>query len=145
MLPSKFQPKGNIYPCFNGVFNDVLIVVTYNSPFYGNIDIINSLYENVFGKVVHCGVKANHGRKPDIIADVGNGHRGYVCMARAIEKYPDFQGIVHFSYCLNVQTNVYFMRLYLEFVSEGLSALFNPLILRCSTNKKKGQVLSHFT
>ena len=73
-------------------------MVTYNSPFYDNIDITNRLYESVFGKVVHCGIEADggKGKQPDIIADVGNGHRGYVCMARAIEKYPDFQGLFHF-------------------------------------------------
>ena len=108
----KFQPEGNVYPCFNGVFNDVLVVVTYNSPFYDNIDIINSLYKNVFGKVVHCGVIAGNGQKPDIIADVGNGHRGYVCMARAIEKYPDFQGSIHCIYWfINIQTTACFMML----------------------------------
>jgi len=97
VLPKRFQWKGNAYPCFRGAFKEVLIVVTYNSPFYDNIDIINRLYENVFGIVVHCGIEANggNGMQPDIIADVGNGHRGYVCMARAIEKYPDFQGYLY--------------------------------------------------
>ena len=67
------------------------------------------MYENVFGIVVHCGIEANggKGKQPDIIADVGNGHRGYVCMARAIEKYPDFQGVFHFLIsCLSIENSL---------------------------------------
>ena len=92
VLPEKFQWTGEDYPCLKGAFNDILIVITYNSPFYDNIDIINRLYGSVFGRVVHCGIAGAEKLQPDIIADVAGGHRGYVCMARAIEKYPDFQG-----------------------------------------------------
>lgn len=103
VLPSKSRWKREVFPCFKGAFQDVLVVVTYNSPFYDNIDIINKLYKDVFGKVVHCGADdgKNDGQKQDILVDVAGGHRGYICMALAIKKYPGFQGMmysVNFSY-----------------------------------------------
>ena len=102
MLPKRWRRE--TYPCFKGIFKNVLVVVTYNSPFYDNIDIINQMYDKVFGKVVHCGIEGNKndGKRPDIVADVANGHRGYVCMARAIDKYPGFEGIL-FYFILNHQ------------------------------------------
>eukprot|EP00112_Aurelia_sp_Birch-Aquarium-sp1_P004283 Seg1482.15 transcript_id=Seg1482.15/GoldUCD/mRNA.D3Y31 product="hypothetical protein" protein_id=Seg1482.15/GoldUCD/D3Y31 len=83
------------FPCLRGAFNDTLIVVTFNFPFYDNIKVLNKLYVNVFGKVVHCGGRSqNGGQEPDLIVDLSSGHRGYICMARAIEKYPGFKGEV---------------------------------------------------
>ena len=86
------------FPCFRGAFNDTLIVVTFNFPFYDNIKVLNKLYVNVFGKVVHCGGRSqNGGQEPDLIVDLSSGHRGYICMALAIEKYPGFKGECHVS------------------------------------------------
>ncbi len=80
--------------CLRNVFEDTLIVVVFNFPFYENIPILQQLYENVFGKIVYCGAKSESGtRQPNITVDVNNGYFGYICMARAIKKHPGFEGI----------------------------------------------------
>eukprot|EP00794_Sanderia_malayensis_P014052 gene14052-15513_t len=84
------------FGCLKKAFGDVLIVVTFNFPFYDNIPIIHQLYENVFGKVIYCGDKPTKGeRHPDIEVDVGNGYFGYICMARAMEKYKGYKGYLY--------------------------------------------------
>ena len=58
----------------------------------------------MFGKVIHCGGQSqNGGQEPDLIVDLSSGHRGYICMARAIDKYPGFKGECHVFLCVELK------------------------------------------
>ena len=80
--------------CFYRVFGDSLLLLNFNFPFYKNINVLNDLYEGVFGKIVFCGPtpRTQSHKKPDIEIDSVNGYFSYHCLALAIDKYPNFQG-----------------------------------------------------
>ncbi|XP_065662208.1 uncharacterized protein LOC101239942 isoform X3 [Hydra vulgaris] len=80
--------------CFYRVFGDSLLLINFNFPFYKNIDVLNDLYDGVFGKIVFCGPppKLEFTKKPDIEIDSINGYFSYHCLALAINKYPNYQG-----------------------------------------------------
>ncbi|XP_035827903.1 uncharacterized protein LOC118478424 [Aplysia californica] len=75
-------------------FHDVLLIVTFNWPFYENVRYIEIMHRNLFPNIVYCGVQAEKfardtkdiGRELSFIeAPIVYGHRGYRCTINAIQ------------------------------------------------------------
>ena len=73
----------------------VLLVLVFSFPFYENIPVLHEMYDEVFGMVLTCGsISTLQG--PDIVTPVIKGYFGYMCLAKAMEKYSQFEGFYLF-------------------------------------------------
>ncbi|XP_066922552.1 uncharacterized protein [Clytia hemisphaerica] len=89
--------------CLKNRFQEYLLVIHFDEPYYKDITFIRSLYENIFGKVVICGPEpdAHSGRfVPDIEFESERGKFGYACLGKAIEKFPKYSGYFYSNYDL---------------------------------------------
>jgi hypothetical protein len=73
-------------------FNDVLLIINYNHPFYQSIDFLKKIYGIAFDHIVF------YGEKPNARVHTINHHfgwYGYRTLADAMERYPDFRGYLY--------------------------------------------------
>ena len=88
--------------CLKNIFQDTVLVMNFNYPFYENKNILHELYDDVFGVILACGppIKANStGPGPDIEYKEENiWYFRYRCLTKAIQKYPGYNGKISFCY-----------------------------------------------
>ena len=82
--------------CIIDKFQDVLLVLNFNFPYYENVQKLRAMYDGVFGQVVICGDLSDawKGSFPHIVKDKAYGdlYLSYHCMGKAIGQYPGFKG-----------------------------------------------------
>jgi len=80
-------------------FDDVLLVVNYNHPYYKSIDFLTSVYSLVFKNIVFYGEKRVFvGESPDYRVHTvshNKGWYGYRSLADAMKRYPHFSGYLY--------------------------------------------------
>ena len=77
--------------CLRNAFSDVVLVIVFNFPFYSNIPTLTTLYKNAFPTIMFCGSKETKDYTVEAL-DVYKGYFAYMCMSRAMEKYPGYSG-----------------------------------------------------
>lgn len=73
-------------------FNDVLLIINYNHPFYQSIEFLKNIYGIAFDHIVF------YGERPDPRVHTINHHEGwygYRTLADAMKCYPDFRGYLY--------------------------------------------------
>ena len=85
-------------------FADIIMVVTYNNPLYGNIGAIELLYRPFFANIIYCGPEELESR--DNLYNVTfikyeqypppmpPGSSMYKCSALAMDKYRSYNGVI---------------------------------------------------
>jgi len=77
---SKFQEK----------FDNVLLIINFNSPYYSNIPFLKKLYGSVFSKIVFYGYGGTH---PEVTSfNTLRGFDLFPVVDDVLTRYPDFQG-----------------------------------------------------
>ena len=89
--------KGSTKNCVVNTLSNTLVVVNFNYPRYDTMEILQELYDGVFGRIISCGAIASHmptsDRQPDLVVPRNPAwFFRYQCLAMGIEKYPDFKG-----------------------------------------------------
>ena len=100
--------------CVVNTLADTLVVVNFNYPVYGTMDILQELYNEVFGRIISCGALPlnNSHMKPDLIVPAKpKWFFRYQCLAMGMKKYPDFKGkqshfLLHCSYDAPLHLNL---------------------------------------
>ena len=72
-------------------FSDILLVIVFNFAHYTHIPILNTLYQNIFPKIVFCGPEKND--EYNITqTDLHKGYFSYMCMSNAMREHSNFTG-----------------------------------------------------
>ena len=83
--------------CRKNALKNVFVVVNFNYPKYDTMDVLDELYDGVFGGVVSCGQENSNKseRQPDI-AFLGKSvwYFRYYCLAMGMQMYPNYTGEV---------------------------------------------------
>jgi hypothetical protein len=74
--------------CFKNYFDDILLIIIYNYPFYDSLPLLMSLYKDAFKNIVICGSK-EYSKHPIMVVNIGpgTGYYGYECVGEAIRRY----------------------------------------------------------
>eukprot|EP00795_Rhopilema_esculentum_P014152 gene14152-5153_t len=72
----------------------VLLSVNFNHPFYSVIPLLKEYYEPVFEKIIFCGPEKSSEFNV-VVIEGSRGHYGYMCIAEAIKKYPNYLGYLY--------------------------------------------------
>ena len=76
-----------------GTFKDVLLIITFNHPYYKNLRYLEAAYRPSFHNIAYCGIEAQTFRNSSqclgrdvtfIEAEVDSGKIGYICLLKAI-------------------------------------------------------------
>ncbi|XP_022794878.1 probable glycosyltransferase STELLO1 [Stylophora pistillata] len=78
--------------CLRNAFSDIVLVVVFNFPFYSSIPTLSGLYKNAFPTIMFCGPTESREHKIELVQSIFKGYFGYMCMSRAMEKYPGYEG-----------------------------------------------------
>ena len=81
--------------CLKDAFNDLLIVVVYNYPFYYSIPHLSGLYRPSFPHLLFCGPPDN--TTGILTININRGILGYECLGRAIREHPGYRGYFYIS------------------------------------------------
>ena len=79
-------------------FEDVLLAINFNHPFYHNIDVLTRYYKPIFRHYVICGPEADTTGKNDIIVVLQPheyGYYGFQCLVEAIRRNPGYAGYLY--------------------------------------------------
>lgn len=83
--------------CRKNTLKNVFVVVNFNYPEYDTMDVLNELYDGVFGGVVSCGQENRNksARQPDIaFSGESVWYFRYNCLAMGMQMYPNYTGEV---------------------------------------------------
>jgi len=79
-------------------FQDILLAINFNHPYYDNVEILLSFYQPLFPKIVICGPEASASVKHNIIVvEQRNeyGYYGFQCLVEAIRQNPGYSGYLY--------------------------------------------------
>lgn len=82
--------------CLRDAFSDIVLVIVYHFPLYSSIPTLTALYKNAFPTIMYCGPQKNKSNLVEAL-DVNKGYFAYMCMSRAMEKYPGYAGYLQIS------------------------------------------------
>lgn len=80
------------------VFEDVLLAINFNHPFYDVIPLLKSYYKLVFPNLIICGPVADSRGQTDIVVisePNEYGYYGYQCLVEAIRRKPGYAGYLY--------------------------------------------------
>ena len=83
--------------CIKNTLKNIFVVVNFNYPKYDTMDVLNELYDGVFGGVVSCGQENRNKseRHPDIVFPGQSvWYFRYYCLAMGMQMYPNYTGEV---------------------------------------------------
>ena len=80
------MPLTGLRKCNRGVFNDILLIIIYNSPLYNSIPLLMSFYEEAFPHIIICGSERSQ-RYKIFVVKIEKGFFGYECAAQAMRVY----------------------------------------------------------
>ena len=82
--------------CVVNTLVDTLVVVNFNYPVYDTMEILQELYNGVFGRIISCGAvpRNNSHMKPELIVPAQPVwfFRYHQCFALGMKKHPHFKG-----------------------------------------------------
>ena len=82
--------------CLRDAFSDIVLVIVYHYPLYSSIPTLTALYKNAFPTTMFCGPQRTKNYTVEAV-DVNKGYFAYMCMSRAMEKYPGYAGYLQIS------------------------------------------------
>ena len=75
-------------------FNQILLAINFNHPYYSNIPLLNKYFQPVFEKIIYCGPEQT--KEHDVVLIKGErGYFGYMCLAEGIKKFPNYSGYLY--------------------------------------------------
>ena len=80
------MPLTGFRKCNRGIFNDILLIIIYNSPLYDSIPLLMSFYEEAFPHIIICGSEPSQ-RYKIFVVKIEKGFFGYECAAQAMRVY----------------------------------------------------------
>lgn len=101
-LPVLSVPTNSINKYSEGYFKDILLIIIFNWPFYGNIRFTEAIYRPIFPNILYCGSNTTLfkrdtsfiGEKVSFIEAVGiaGGQFSYWCLSQAMQMKYNVKG-----------------------------------------------------